>query len=326
MIPEWPLLVSLVGGVLLLAIAGDFIIRGSVELSRRIGVSSLWTGLFVVGIGTSVPEIALSFTAVLDGYPGMAVGNIIGSNIANVGLVLALTALFFTVRAGGHRQSFALVFMLAATLGCAYALLTDQLLPVISIICLVGLGIYLLSSLLVLGRKTEGDDNPQTSRMSAVMMLVCLVVGIVGLPLGAHWAVQGGVGIAYELGVDYSFIGLTLLAIGTSLPELTVSIVAALRQQRDILIGNIVGSNTFNLLAAGALVTIFGKVEIAPTFIEYDVWVLLFSAAILSLLILFRMKVSRLAALGLLVLYGAYLTGLLMGLDLTAVAQRVFNG
>lgn len=326
MIPEWPLLASLLGGLLILGLSGDLLIRGAASLSDRWGLSTLWTGIFIIGVGTSIPEVVLSFQSVLKDAPGLATGNIIGSNIANIMLVLALPAILFPIQAGGQGQRFALFFMVLATAGAVYALFQGQLVPAVAAICVIGLLAYVILTAMVLAPSDEEIAEETDHTSSTFRLIVFVLIGMVGLPLGAHFAVYGGAGIARELGVQEEMIGLTLLALGSSLPELTAGLFAAFKRQTDMLVGNVLGSNTFNILAAGGIISFFGPIDIAGSFLNYDVWIMIGSALFLSLIILFRGKIGRIGGLALLVLYSTYIAGLVSGWDLVGAAQEVIGG
>lgn len=323
--PDPFLIAALVGGLVILAIAGDFLVNGAVALAKRIGVSPLVAGILIVGFGTSAPEMVVAFDASSQGQSGIALGNIVGSNIANIWLVLAVPAFLIPLatRQFGLRRSYWM--MLAVTVGWVVWTAYNPLTPVFGLVLLAVLALY---SVLMIWWTSDavrkgvdvGLDDGET--LGTLAMWVNLLIGIVGLPLGAHLIVEGGVGIARTYAVPEEIIGLTLLAVGTSLPELGAGVAAALRRRGEIVIGNVIGSNIFNLLGAGAIISFFGPTDLAPTFLQFDHWAMAAAAICLGLFVLRRARVTRLAALAMLLIYGLYVYGLVSGWDITAEVEH----
>lgn len=324
--PDLTLLAALVGGLVILAFAGDFLVNGAVALARRIGVSPLVAGILIVGFGTSAPEMVVAVDASSQGQPGIAIGNIVGSNIANVWLVLAVPAFLIplaTQQFGLRRSYWIMIAVTALWIGWTAFL---PLTPVFGFILLGSLIIY---SILMLVWTSQGirkgidvglEDEGES--LGTTAMWLNLIVGLVGLPLGAHLIVEGGVGIARVYAVPEEVIGLTLLAIGTSLPELGAGIAAGLRRRGEVVIGNVIGSNIFNLAGSGAIIAFFGPTELAPTFLQFDHWALAAAAIVLGLFVLSRSRVTRLAALAMLLAYAAYIYGLVHGWDITGEVEN----
>lgn len=313
---------ALIGGLVILAFAGDFLVNGAVALSRKMGVSPLVAGILIVGFGTSAPEMVVTLGAALDGYPALAMGNVVGSNIANVWLVLAVPALITPIATGGFGQWRALLFVLLATTVWIVATSITVLPAYVGVAFLLALLAYaamtVTHTLLAAKRGVDVGLDTDAPSLTGFKMWACLAVGIIGLPIGAHLIVEGGVGIARKFDISEELIGLTLLAIGTSLPELGAGVAAALRKKADVVIGNVLGSNVFNLLGAGGIIALFGPVEIAPGFANYDHWALAFAALTLALFIVPKSRISRLAAITMLCVYGVYLLGLINGFNLLA--------
>lgn len=327
--PEAGLLAALVGGLVILALGGDLLVSGAISLARRIGVSPLVAGILIVGFGTSAPEMLVALDASAQGDPGLALGNIIGSNIANVWLVLVAPALIMplTVRQFGLRRSWWI--MLAATAAWIAWAAYYPFTPLFGIGLLAGLILY---SFLMLWWTSDavkkGIDvglEEEDEQKGTFAMIASLAVGIIGLPIGAHLIVEGGVGIARTYDVPEEIIGLTLLAIGTSLPELGAGFAAALRRHGDVIVGNVIGSNIFNLLGAGAIVAFFGPIDAAPTFLNFDHWAMAAAALTLGLFVLPRGKITRLAALALGLVYCIYLYGLVNGWNITGEVERIIG-
>lgn len=323
--PDLTLIAALVGGLVILAVAGDFLVNGAVALARRIGVSPLVAGILIVGFGTSAPEMVVAVDASSQGQPGIAIGNIVGSNIANIWLVLAVPAFLvpLTTRQFGLRRSYWIMLAITALwIGwTAFRPVT----PAFGFILLATLIVYSVLMLVWTSHAIRkgidvGLDDEEHS-LGTVAMLVNLVIGIVGLPLGAHLIVEGGVGIARTYAVPEEIIGLTLLAIGTSLPELGAGVAAAVRRRGDVVIGNVIGSNIFNLAGSGAIIAFFGPTDLAPTFLQFDHWAMAAAAIGLGLFVLPRSRVTRLAALAMLLVYAVYIYGLAHGWDIAGEVE-----
>ena len=326
--PDPGLLVALVGGLVILALAGDFLVNGAVALARRVGVSPLVAGILIVGFGTSAPEMVVSLDAALQDNPGLALGNIVGSNIANVWLVLAAPAFLMPIAArqfGLRRSYWCMLAAAALWIGwTAYYPLT----PLFGAVLLIGLVTYsLLMIWWTASAAKKGIDvgMEDGEEMRSFAMWASLIVGIVGLPLGAHLIVEGGVGVARQYSVPEEIIGLTLLAVGTSLPELGAGLAAALRKRGDVIIGNVIGSNIFNLMGAGAIISMFGPITPAPTFLQFDHWALALATLTLGLFVLPRTRITRLAALAMVLVYCIYLYGLVNGWNVTGEVERLIG-
>ncbi|MEO0982426.1 MAG: calcium/sodium antiporter [Pseudomonadota bacterium] len=321
--PDLGLIAALVGGLILLAVAGDALVNGAVSLSRRAGVSPLVAGIFIVGFGTSAPELVVAIDAALSGYPGLALGNIVGSNIANVWLVLAAPALIYPFTCGGFGQKRALTVMLAATAAWIWILARGPLTPAVGWIFLAafaGYGAYTFASTAAATKRgiDVGLDDEE-AQFGVPIALLLVLAGLIGLPVGARLIVEGGVGVAQTFGVSDEVIGLTVLAFGTSLPEIGAAIAAALRRRAGIVIGNIIGSNLFNILVSGGVVALFGPVTAAPTFGRYDHWALAAAALTLAAVILPRARISRLSGGAMLMIYVIYIYGLVSGWNISAL-------
>ena len=319
--PELTLIAALIGGLVIMAFAGDFLVNGAVAVARRLGVSPLIAGIFIVGFGTSAPEMVVSLNAALEDRAGLALGNIVGSNIANIFLVLGIPALIMPFVAGGHGQGRALTAMLVAT--AVWILLTGMgpltvlggilFLAILIASCVVTF--YMARKAVATG-EDPGVELEEAPKLSLPRSLAYVVLGIGGLVLGAHLIIAGGVGIAEFYHVPQEWIGLTLLAIGTSLPEIGAAIAAALRRHGEVAIGNVLGSNVFNILGAGGIISLFGPIEIAPTFTHYDHWVMAFAALLIGGFILTRARLGRLMGILMLLIYAVYIYGLVNGFDI----------
>ncbi|MFN7054436.1 sodium:calcium antiporter [Hyphomonas sp.] len=327
--PDSLLLVFLFGGLLLMALAGDLLVRGALGIGRALGVSPLLAGIFIVGFGTSAPEMMVAVNAVMTGNEGLAFGNIVGSNIANVFLVAALPALIFPVMAGGPGQRWAVLAMLVATAAWIGMTAIMPLVAMIGICFLAilagytGLSIILARRAEAKGKPTGVDADAATGGAPLWRALIYVPVGAAALVWSSNLIIMGGEGIARFYQVPEEWIGLTLLAVGTSLPEIGASLAAAFRKRGDVLIGNIVGSNIFNILGAGGLVALFGPVQVAGLFHNYDHWVMGIAAVVLAGLVFTKARIGRLTGVLFLLIYAAYIYGLVRGYSLAALFDLV---
>ena len=309
------LLIKLVGGLVYLLLGGDILVRGSVALARRFRVSPTVIALTVVAFGTSLPELVVVVRAALTGYPGLVFGNVVGSNIANVLLVAGAAAAVYPLYYGERSIRRDTLFMLAAT----------GLLIILSIGRLLGRfdGLILLAVLAAITTLTASEaaqayrDSELKTPMEWVlglptnpwMIALFIVAGAVALPIGADLVVNASVRMAENLGVSETIIGLTILAIGTSLPELATTVVAAVQKRTEVAVGTIVGSNTFNLLAimgVGAVLSPF-PIEIPREFFTIHFPVMLGTALLISVFVWLRRPIGRMAGVAFLAAYAAYL-------------------
>lgn len=269
-------------GLVILLLAGDALVRGAVNLSLRLGVPALIVSLTIVAFGTSAPELLISVSAVLDGSPGIALGNVVGSNSANVLLVLGVPALLagLTTSKTDIRKSY--MIMLGATLLFILGCYWGPIGRVHGLVFLSVLGLILWNQAreALASREAFSDDDLEGAdpNMPWKLVVFFLVVGMIGLPLGSELLVRNGMVIARDFGVSEAVIGLTLIAIGTSLPELATTVMAAYRNQADVAVGNVIGSNIFNLLAIIGITSLIGEIPVHPNFLRFDLWVMLAAA------------------------------------------------
>ena len=263
----------IIGGLVLLFIGGEALVRGSVAAARKLGVSELVIGLTLVGFGTSVPELVTSLQAMGDGAVGISVGNVFGSNIANVLLVLGMAAVvcpFVTNPRAIMRDG---IFMVAVTMLFAALIWFDLFTRVTGIILIVMLVVYMGGSIL-LDRKSNSPasvliaDEAEAIEIHAPLWLALIMTvgGIAGVIVGAKLLVQGGSDLARLFGISETVIGLSIVAIGTSLPELVTSVMSALKGKADVALGNVIGSNIFNILGImGVTATVYPFTVRTPT-------------------------------------------------------------
>ncbi|MDE0418411.1 MAG: calcium/sodium antiporter [bacterium] len=309
------MLLSLVVGFMLLFAGGEMVVRGAVALARRFEVSPMVIGLTIVGFGTSLPELLVSVNAALTGAPGIAVGNVIGSNLANMMLILGVAALVFplAVNPGAVRRdslfmaAFTAIFIIVALGGSA-----DRYEGALMLAALVG---YVVLSLWQDARVSNGasqlhreEADSMTGLPTRLWLMVLFVVGgLLSVVVGADHLVGGATALARDAGVPDEVIGLTLVAVGTSLPEVATAIVAAYRRHADICIGNVIGSNIFNLFGILGITALAAPVPFSDKIVGFDLWVLGAMTLLLVPLLLTGWRLGRREALLLLALYCVYI-------------------
>lgn len=330
----------LAGGLVILLVCGDLLVRGAASLAARYGVSPLLIALTIVAFGTSAPELLVSVRAALAGAPGIALGNVVGSNVANILLILGLPALILPIACTGRTVPHNMLIMMAASV-------------LLIVLCFVGtLGFWqgaLLLSLLTAylvysgwdarmhpydppplfaeedaipenelpydafaaeARVTthdlpHGDIHP--SKLSRRVIAAKILFGIAGLPIGAHLVVDGGTDIARTFGVSDAVIGLSLIAVGTSLPELATSVMAVFRKNDDVVVGNIIGSNIMNILAILGITALIAPLPVESSFLSFHLWVMLAAVVVLLPATMTGGKVGRMTGIVFLAGYGAYI-------------------
>lgn len=305
-------------GLVLLVGAGDILVRGATGLAFRLGIPPLIVGLTVVAFGTSAPELMVSVAAVIDNAPGIALGNVIGSNIANVLLVLGLPAIIATVRTHPRetRQSY-LIMIAASLLFIALCFLGPIRVPhALALLAALGLMIWgqirdALSHR-ALGKEAEAAEaEEEDPNLSCGKIALFLVLGLIGLPIGADLLVKGATNIALAAGISEAVIGLTLVAIGTSLPELATSLTAAMKGRTDLMMGNVIGSNIFNLLCIIGVAGLIGPLPVPEAMLRFDLWVMLGAALLMMPFAMRGVAITRGLGLGLTAVYAAYVVVLI---------------
>lgn len=295
------LLVGLVG----LFFGGEALVRGSVGIARRMAIPPLLIGLTVVGFGTSTPELLVSVDAAWRGVPDIALGNIVGSNIANILLIIGLSALIWPIKVMGATLRRDTAVMMAAALVLVPVFAIGQLGRVSGLILVAGLAAYLVWAYRQPG-EMEAEDVGVPAPASALVSALWVIGGLVALMVGARFLVDGAVSIARGYGISEAFIGLTIVAVGTSLPELATSLIAAFRRQSEIAIGNIVGSNIFNVLGILGVTALIAPIPVASRFLTFDLPVMIAVSLVLTALLLTRPVIGRRIGVAMLAGYVAY--------------------
>ncbi|MFI7493336.1 calcium/sodium antiporter [Kocuria sp. M4R2S49] len=331
----------IVVGLVLLVAGGEFLVRGASALARRVGISSLVVGLTVVSAATSAPELAVTVGAVLRDEPGLAVGNVVGSNIVNVLFILGLSALVIPLAVKQRLVRFDVPLMVALSVGTLLVSLDGRISAVDGLILFLAVVAHTVLTVVISRRETKvsapaggpagsspapdvagaGEESPPTS-IGRSLLLVAL--GIALLVAGATLLVEGAVNIATTLGVSSLVVGLTVVAVGTSLPELATSIIAVRRGERDLAVGNVVGSNIFNIgvvLGLPALLAGDG-IPVASAAVAFDIPVMLAAALALLPIAFTGFAVARWEGALFVALYLAY-TGYVV---LAATAHDALEG
>lgn len=308
----------LVGFALLIG-GGDALVRGALALAARHHVSPLLVGLTVVAMGTSAPELVVSILSAISGHADIAIGNVIGSNIANILLVIGLPVMIYpmaTAQPGVARQTNIMMLISLAFVGLLFL---GRLSTLEGVVLLVGLGLFLYYAargdvaISALDEVTEQLGEAKTRHLPYWQILLWLGLGMVLLPLGAEFVVDSGSSLAESWGIGEAVIGLTIVALGTSLPELATTVAAAFRKNVDVALGNVIGSNIFNMLAIVGITTLIADLEVAPAFLAYDVWVMLGVALFLTIAVWRRQVIGPLLGGLLLLGYGLYIYHLVAG-------------
>lgn len=309
---------TLIVGLVLLVAGGEGFVRGSVAIARRLGLSSLLIGLTLVGFGTSLPELVTSVQAALDGAPGIAVGNVVGSNIANILLILGVTALIFPVvvdKGVLRRDGVVLVVSSLALLAIVLIGSLNRIAGTILVALLIAYVIYSYFA----DKKGQAEPSLReeveaTGGHQPLWLSLLFVVAGLGLTIfGARLLVSSAVAIATDLGVSETVIGLTVVAIGTSLPELVTSVIAAIRRHTDLALGNVIGSNIFNVFLILGTTALVQPIPVPPEIARLDVWVVLAATALLLVFSFTSRRIVRWEGAAFLIAYFAYIGWLALG-------------
>ncbi|MCZ6744310.1 MAG: calcium/sodium antiporter [Alphaproteobacteria bacterium] len=318
---------QIAAGFILLLLGAEFLVRGAVALARRLEVSPMVIGMTVVAYGTTAPELVVSLEAALTDVPAIAVGNVIGSNIANILLILGAAAVIYPIACKPQALKRDGAVMLGAAVLMVVLGLTGAITAVqgaVMLFALITLTLYAYwserrnsASADLLSR--EAEEFAEWPR-SLWPSLLAVIGGIASVVFGAQILVAAAVELARDFGISEAVIGLTLVAVGTSLPELATAAVAAYRRHPDIAIGNVVGANTYNILAILGVVSMVEPLTIPAQIVGFDIWFMLAATILLLAMILVRGGLSRAVGAGFLAVYGFYLvaeyTGIAAGVTI----------
>lgn len=318
----------IIAGLVLLVIGGEFLVRGSVRVAERMGVSPLLIGLTLVGFGTSTPELVTSVQAAMIGSPGIAVGNIVGSNIANILLILGVSAIIFPLAVQSNALRRDGVVVIASALLMAAAAMTFGLSRPVGIVFVGLLVAYLVYAYRQERVATVGINHtaaferaeameeadpalrpraPESAGVMAwVIPILTAIAGLAIIIVGGRILVDGAVDLARTIGMSETVIGLTIVAVGTSMPELVTSVMAALRKHADVAVGNILGSNIYNSFGIGGLTGVISPTAVPPEMLRLDLPVMVGASILLFIFARSGGRISRVEGGAFLALYAAY--------------------
>ena len=290
-------------GLAMLFLGGEALVRGASAVARHFHLSPMVIGLTIVGFGTSAPELLVSLQAALEGKPEIAIGNVVGSNIANILLILGISALIAPLIIPARKIWRDLAFMLAATFILWGMLLGTEITRPYGAILFLGLLIF-LGSTFFFGKVEPKPDQPDENQLKAWGYTIG---GLIVLVIGARFLVNNAVKISTDFGISEAVIALTIVAVGTSLPELATSVIAAYRRQTEIAVGNIVGSSVFNIFGILGITALVSPIPVDPRFAAIDMpWAV--AAAVGLTILAFALKgLPRIAGVALLVIYAGYI-------------------
>ena len=298
-------------GFVLLVVGGDFLVRASVALSLKLNISKMVIGLTVVSFATSLPELLVSLNAALNGSPSIAINTVVGSNIANIGLVLGITALIGTIYVDKTFYRFHWPALMLFSILFYYFLSNDnQLTAIEGAILFTGLIVFVI---LVLKKSSDADPDDSIDALTVVSnfkIVIWLLIGGVALYFGSDWLVKGAIVIAKELGVSEAVISISILAVGTSVPELAASVMAVVRNEKAISLGNLIGSNIFNIGSVLGLTAMIKPLVVEDSLIiSRDlIWMLIFAAVLLPFaLLLKRHELKKTEGFALVFMYGIFM-------------------
>ncbi|HKL09557.1 MAG TPA: calcium/sodium antiporter [Bacteroidales bacterium] len=297
-------------GLFLLIFSGDFLVRGSVSLAAHFKVSKLVIGVVIVSLGTSAPELVVSLDAALKGHPDISVGNVIGSNIANIALILGLSALISPIKVQKKGIHLDWIVMMVASFLLLFFSLNLKLQFFEGVLMVTLLALYIFWSI----RKSRKEklaslETSPKPQYKLWLSFIFVLISTAGLIYGAEFLVRGASAIAIKMGVDERVISVSVIALGTSLPELATSIAAAARKEMDVFIGNIIGSNIFNIFAILGLTSIITTIDVNPMAIKFDIiWMLALALLLFVFLLPLRKgTISRWKGMTFLTIYVTYI-------------------
>jgi cation:H+ antiporter len=319
-------LAAIIAGFVILVWSADKFVEGAASTAKHLGMPSLLIGILIVGFGTSAPEMVVSAIAAMEGNPALALGNALGSNIVNIALILGITAIVAPITVNSKIVKKEIPLLLLIVLASGYLLFDNSLTLVEGIVLISGFFTLIAWSIVSAFRgrgdtlEAEMDSELIEHEMTLKVGIIWLVIGLLLLIASSRLLVWGAVGVAHEFGVSDLIIGLTIVALGTSLPELAASVIAARKGEHDIAIGNVVGSNMFNILAVIGIATIIAPMNGIPVEVLNRDWIVMLALTIALFLISYGFKkkegtITRIEGVILIICYIAYNTYLGMTLS-----------
>lgn len=279
---------QLIAGLVILLYSGHYLVKGGVQLAQYLKVSRLVIGVTVVSFGTSAPELIVSLQAAVAGHPDISVGNVIGSNISNIALVLAISAIILPIPVRSNSLKFDWPIMMVASV-LLYLFTINLELNFFEGLVFVLLLIAFITYSIMRSRRKDKElllEEQKGKKLPLWQTLVILVISAIGLVFGADWLVEGASNIAIQMGVSERVISVSLIAFGTSVPELATSGIAALKKESDISIGNIIGSNIFNIFGVLGITGMVTKIPVNPNLVFFDIYWMLGISVLLFVFIL----------------------------------------
>ncbi|MGB1103652.1 MAG: calcium/sodium antiporter [Crocinitomicaceae bacterium] len=302
----------LILGLVTLIVGGEFLVRGAVGIAKKAQISTLVIGMTVISFGTSAPELFVSVGAALDGNSEIAIGNVIGSNVANLALVLGMTVLILPIIVDRNSKVIDWPMMMLATILFALFAMDGNIQRyegIILVAILIAFTYFLIRNSRRKNKQLaievpEEDEEINKVKDPIWIALVFTLIGLVVLYFGSEWLVSGAVDIASSLGMEKRVIAVTVVAFGTSVPELVTSLVAAFKKETDISIGNLIGSNIFNIMAVVGITAIVQPMPVEDKAIHFDMWwVVIITAALLPMMLIGK-RIGRFKGL---LLFGSYI-------------------
>lgn len=299
----------LILGLGVLIVAGEFLVKGAVGIALKFNISTLVIGMTIVAFGTSAPELLVSVKAAIDGHPEISIGNVLGSNIANIALVLGLTTIILPINVQISTIRIDWPIMMLATIAFSLFIINGIIDWWEGVLYVIALIVFNFMMIKKSTNEVEINDEEEQKKSNKTFLknILFVFLGVVGLAFGANWLLDGAVQIAKNFGVSEYIIGATIIAFGTSVPELVTSIVAAFKKQTDISIGNLIGSNIFNLLAVLGITSTIEEIPVTNQVQNTDVYWLLGISFLLFPLMVINNRINRLGGLILVVAYIAYI-------------------
>lgn len=311
-------LVLLLVGFTGLVVGGNLLVQGAVSIATRFNISPMIIGLTLVGFGTSTPELVTSVQAVFANSPGIAMGNVVGSNIVNILLILGITALLNPIHINPDALKRDGTVLMAVSLLCLGAVLYGTVTAVTGFMFIAALFIYVATTI-YMERRSQTPAQVMYESEAAIFVVkehpawrsgITMLVGLSIMLVGAHLLVSSAVDIASTLGISEAVIGLTVVAIGTSLPELVTSVIAARKGQSDVAFGNIVGSNIFNILGILGVTSILRPIDVPSVIASLDIWIMLSATVLLVVFAWSGRRIARREGAFLAIGYTVYLAWL----------------
>ncbi len=301
-------IVYLFGGIILLYLGGDFLVKGSVSLANHFKVSPFFIGIVIISLGTSFPELIVSVDAAIKGHPDISLGNIVGSNIANIALALGITALALPIVVRKQKIWIDWVALFIISGLVVVFSINHRLQRVEGVVLLILLAAY-YGYQIIDARKSRKSIKIEKSKYNVWLSVIIVVAAFFVLAFGAEGVIEGGSNIARTMGISERIISLTVIAFGTSLPEITTSFVAALKKQLDISIANVLGSNIFNAAGVLGITAIIKPIQVNNRILLNDFWWMMGFLVLLFLMIFFfhKRKISRIEGAILIILYAVYI-------------------